>query len=246
MFSFFQKKKPLVTDLSWMGVDIHSHLLPSLDDGSPDVMTSVALIRRLSNIGLDTFHCTPHIFKELYPNTPQTINAALDQLRKALEEEKIDVKVTAAAEHMVDSDFTVEEGLMSLPDKHLLIEMSYLNETPNIEQVIFDLQIQGYTVVLAHPERYNFYHQNFPRYRRLKDMGCLFQLNLLAITGYYGKPVKQVAEQLLASKLYDLVGTDLHHEKHLQALEYAVHQGILFQKVGHFPFLNQQLFGKYN
>ncbi|MEJ2883532.1 tyrosine-protein phosphatase [Pedobacter sp. GR22-6] len=241
MFSFF-KKKPQVTDISWLGVDMHSHLLPGIDDGSPDVAQSVALITKLNALGFNKFLCTPHIFKELYPNTCDTINPALASIEEALEKAKLNVEIGAAAEHMVDENFEIGDELMCLPNKHILIEMSYLNETPNIEKVIFDLQIKGYNVILAHPERYTFYHKDHARFHRYKDMGVLLQLNLLSVTGYYGKEVKRTADYLLEHKLYDLAGTDLHHDKHLDALTKAVESGYLHEKLGSYSFKNKKLF----
>lgn len=242
MFSFFKTKPPLVTDLSWLEVDLHSHLLPGLDDGAADVQTSIFLIKALHELGINKFICTPHIYQELYPNTADTIATALNQLTTALAQEKIPVKLSAAAEYMVDHDFEVQPKLLCLTDQFLLIEMSYLNETPNIEQVIFDLQIKGYKVVLAHPERYNFYHKTLHRYQRFKEMGVLFQLNLLAVTGYYGNEVKKTAEYLLAANHYDLAATDLHHDKHLEALINYTKSGRLYQKIGQYPFKNKELF----
>ena len=241
MFSLF-KKKPQVTDISWLGVDMHSHLLPGIDDGSPDVAQSVALITKLNALGFTKFLCTPHIFKELYPNTCDTINPALEAIKEGLKKANVNVEIGAAAEYMIDENFEIGDDLMCLPNKHILIEMSYLNETPNIEKVIFDLQIKGYTVILAHPERYNFYHQDMKRYRRYKDMGVLLQLNLLSVTGYYGKEVKKAADYLLESEMYDLAGTDLHHDKHLDALTRAIESGYLYGKLGKFPFKNDKLF----
>lgn len=241
MFSFFRKKSK-VYDLEWLGVDMHSHLLPGIDDGSPDVVTSLGLIKGLNALGLTKFLCTPHIFMELYPNTRETIGPALNNLRAAIHTEGLPVNVGAAAEYMVDENFKITENLITLPGNYVLIEMSYLNESPNIEQVVFDLHIKGYHVVLAHPERYNFYHQDYKRFQRYIDMGVLFQLNLLSVTGYYGKEVKKAAEYLLDEGFYDLAATDLHHEKHLQALTNAVTGGFLHQKIGTYPFKNKELF----
>ncbi|RYF22889.1 MAG: histidinol phosphatase [Flavobacteriales bacterium] len=240
MLSFFKTKSPLVTDLNWLGVDLHSHL----DDGAPDLDTSLHLINQLNELGFNHFICTPHIFKELYPNTPATIAAALDEVKKALQKVDSKIYIDAGAEHMIDGDFDIKEELQVMPGDYILIEMSYLSETPNIEQTIFDLQIKGYTVILAHPERYNFYHKNLSRYTRFKDMGVLFQLNLLAVTGYYGKEVKLTADYLLKNKLYDLAATDLHHEKHLKALTNAVKSGEMFKQIGNYPFKNKKLFTK--
>jgi protein-tyrosine phosphatase len=241
MFSFF-KKKTQVEDLEWLGVDIHSHLLPGIDDGSPDINTSIHLIKELMELGYSKFFCTPHIFTELYPNTTQTILPALEEVKVALKQANIEVEISAAAEHMIDETFKINDELLSLPGKYILIEMSFLSEVPNIEKVIFDLQIAGYNVVLAHPERYNFYHKDTQKFHRLKEMGVLFQLNLLAVTGYYGKEVKLSSEFLLESRLYDLAGTDLHHVKHLKALSSSVKNGSMYRKLGHYPFKNKELF----
>ena len=240
MFSIF-KKKNLVRDIEWLGVDMHSHLLPGIDDGSPDVEQSVKLIKGLNELGFSKFICTPHIFKELYPNSEDTILPALEATKAALINANVKVEISAAAEHMVDEMFEVKEGLMALPGNHILIEMSYLNETPNIEKVIFDLQIKGYRVILAHPERYNFYHQHHEKFHRYRDMGVLLQMNLLSITGYYGKEVKRIAEYLLKNECYDFAGTDLHHDKHLNALIKTVKDGSLFNKIGHYQFKNKSM-----
>ena len=242
MFSIFKRKAPLIADLSWLGVDMHSHLLPGIDDGAPDLETSIGLIKRLQELGFYKFICTPHIFKELYPNTLETIMPALRIVQKYFLDSGIDVEISAAAEYMIDGDFVLGDSLLCLPGKYILVEMSYLNETPNIEQTIFNLQIKGYKVILAHPERYNFYHNAYSRYGRLKDMGCLFQLNLLSVTGYYGKEVEKAASHLLKNGWYDLAGTDLHHEKHLDALRASVDSGRLYQSIGQYPFKNKQIF----
>jgi len=242
MFSVFKKRAPIVADISWLGVDIHSHLLPGIDDGAKDIEESVSYIKRLKALGFAKLICTPHIFTELYPNTKETILPVLENVKQALIAQEIGIEIAAAAEYMVDDTFAVKNEHLALPGGYLLIEMSYLNETPNIEQVIFELQIKGYIIILAHPERYNFYHHAHDRYLRLKDMGCLFQLNLLSILGYYGKPVKFAAEYLLAEQLYDLAGTDLHHDKHLTVLERAVRNGNLYNAIGKYGFKNIQLF----
>ncbi len=241
MFSFF-KKKNYVDNIEWLGVDMHSHLLPGLDDGSPDVETSISLIKSLNELGFSKFLCTPHIFTELYPNNEETIIPALEQAQIALAKTGVKVELSAAAEYMIDETFKISDGLMCLPNKCILIEMSYLNETPNIEQVIFNLQISGYQVILAHPERYNFYHLDHKRFQRFKDMGVLFQLNLLSVTGYYGKEVKKIADYLVERKLYDFAGTDLHHDKHLHALSTSITSGYLYQKIGDYPFKNKEQF----
>lgn len=241
MFSFFIKKNK-VTNISWLGVDMHSHILPGIDDGSPDVATSVRFVKSLQELGFNQLICTPHIYKELYPNTIESISGAKAILQEALDKENITLKINAAAEYMVDQDFNLDESLCTLDQKHLLIEMSYLNESPGISNTIFDIEIKGYKPILAHPERYTFYFKDRSRLRRFKEKGCLLQLNLLSILGYYGRDVKQLAEVLLKEKMYDFAGTDLHHDKHLSTLIQAVQSGKLYSLLGDYGFKNQDVF----
>jgi tyrosine-protein phosphatase YwqE len=162
----------------------------------------------------------------LYPNTPETILPKLDELKQALQQQNIPVQIEAAAEYMVDADFEdyIQKGkpLLTFGENNILIEMSYVSPSANIEQVIFHLRMKGLQPVLAHPERYNYYHKNFEKYERLKDLGCIFQINLLSLSGYYGKMVKITAEKLMKNRMIQLAGTDLHHQRHIDALKQLI------------------------
>src|SRR5690606_1526956 len=171
LFTAFSKKPE--TSLAWLGADIHSHVLPGIDDGSPDAETSLGYLQRLQNLCLSRFYATPHVHPDVHPNTPATIWAALTELRSRLPDGTI---LDAAAEYMVDETFKEHyerEPLLALPGKHVLIEMSYAAESRIIDRTIFDLQVHGYTPILAHPERYPYYHGSLERYMRYKDLGCL-------------------------------------------------------------------------
>jgi tyrosine-protein phosphatase YwqE len=241
MLSFFLKKNK-VTDISWLGVDIHSHILPGIDDGSPDLVTSVRFVKSLQELGFDQLIATPHIYQELYPNTKEIIFNTKDLLQQEMNKADISLKLSAGAEYMIDQDFKIDDSLCTLDQKHLLIEMSYLNESPGISQTIFDIEIKGYKPILAHPERYTFYFKDKSRLKRFKEKDCLFQLNLLSILGYYGKEVKQLAEALLKEKMYDFAATDLHHDKHLYTLTEGVQSGRLYDLIGNYGFRNQEIF----
>lgn len=225
MFTFLNKAKNL-TNLSWLDADIHSHLLPGIDDGSPDLASSLTYLSRLQALGIHRFYVTPHVHTELYPNTPETIQHVLDQLRLAA---PAGLQLDAAAEYMVDEAFGKRfangSQLLTLPGNRVLIEMSYIAESANIEHIIFELQVHGYKPILAHPERYTFYHTSTERYQQLRDLGCLFQMNLLSPAGYYNFEVKKAAQYLLKRGMVDFVGTDLHHHKHLMAIEKFVLSG---------------------
>lgn len=241
MFSFFNKKTH-VDHIEWLGVDMHAHWLPGIDDGAKDMASALNFMKSLQELGFKKLLATPHIFAELYPNDKEIIGNTLESTRQALTAASLHIETAAAAEYMVNEDFEVSNDLLCLPKKHILIEMSYVSEMPNIEQIIFNLQVKGYVVVLAHPERYSFYQDKHQRFHRFKEMGVLFQLNLLSVSGYYGKDVKRLAEYLLQKKYYDLAGTDLHHEKHLHALTREIQSGRLHEKVGNVDFKNMELF----
>jgi tyrosine-protein phosphatase YwqE len=227
MFNLFKKKsgKPVEPDLSFIGVDMHSHLLPGIDDGLQEVEQSVAFIKDLKALGYQKLICTPHILSDLYPNTPKTILPKLDLVREALKKAGVDMKIEAAAEYMIDHDFaeligrTKKEDLLTIKGQYILVEMSYLSPSPNVEQVIFDLRMMGLQPILAHPERYNYYHHKFDQYERFKELGCKLQVNLLSLSGGYGPHVKKTAERLFKSELVDFLGTDMHHDRHLAMLK---------------------------
>ncbi|WP_237249516.1 tyrosine-protein phosphatase [Sphingobacterium faecale] len=211
--------------LAFLEVDMHNHLLPGIDDGSQSVEQSMALIKGLHGIGFEKFICTPHIMEGVHPNTKSTIGAAQQLLNKELRAVNSKVEIFAAAEHMIDEGLEAllkKDNLCVMPGGYVLIEMSYLSESKALFQTILDIQNLGYKPILAHPERYNYYHYNFDMYKRIKDAGCLLQLNLLSISRYYGTEVKVAALTMIKSGMYDFVGTDTHHEKHLAALQEVV------------------------
>jgi protein-tyrosine phosphatase len=223
MFSFFKKNRHTDADLSFIYADMHSHLLPGIDDGLQSIEESVAFISELSNLGYQKLICTPHIIPDIYPNTPETILPKLDLVRNALKEKNIDIIIEAAAEYMVDADMerliTDNKQLLTFGKNLILIEMSFVAASSNIDKVIFQLRLKGLQPVIAHPERYGYYHNDFEKYRHYIDLGCILQVNLLSLLGYYGKPVKIIAEKLIKHHMVNLLGTDMHHERHLAALK---------------------------
>jgi len=224
LFSFLSpaSARPAIDSLAFLGVDMHSHLLPGLDDGSQDVEDSVAYIKELNQLGYHKFICTPHIISDLYPNNRRTIEPAYQLLKQKLADEKVPVEILFSAEFMVNIDFEElisKNELLPFGDNYLLIEMSYLTPSPNIREIISELIMQGYKPILAHPERYNYYHHHPESIEEFKEAGCLLQVNLLSLTGYYGKSVKKVAEHLIQQKMVSFAGTDLHHERHLALLQ---------------------------
>ena len=201
-------------------MDIHSHLLPSIDDGSPDLETSILLIRQLQKLGFSEFITTPHIMETIYPNTEGGILEVLNATKIALTNAAITAPFSAAAEYMMDRAFNEKierKEIVSLKNNYVLVEMSYVNPPFNLYEIIFRLQVAGYQPILAHPERYSFYHSKLKDFKKLKNAGCLFQMNLLSTVGYYGADVSKTADYLLKNALVDFVGSDVHHQKHIDS-----------------------------
>ena len=223
MFNLFNKKKYVATDTKLnVTTDFHSHILPGLDDGAPDIEASLLLVKGLRSIGYKKLIASPHVIGDMYRNTPEKILAALDVLQVACKEHGIDIELAAAAEYMLDDYFLdmLRSGkkLLTVDKNLLLTELSYATPTDNLHEIAFELLTQNYQPILAHPERYFYYHRNLAFYDTLKEYGFLMQVNLLSLTCYYGPGVMKVARYLFEKGMVDFVGTDMHHERHLGML----------------------------
>jgi protein-tyrosine phosphatase len=225
MFGLFKKKEKqssFTGNYSGLHTDMHSHLLPGIDDGSPDVDTSIELIKGMMELGFKKFITTPHVYPDLYPNTTASIQQAHAVLTQRLQQEQMDVEVKAAAEYFIDEQFPERidrrEQLLTIHQNWVLVEISFISPPVDLNETIFKMVVAGYQPVLAHPERYSFYHHNKEAFQQFKDRGCMLQINLLSLLGYYGKSARETARMLVAERLVDLIGTDLHHTRHLQAM----------------------------
>lgn len=247
MFKFFSKSKTKgeKVDYSVFKTDMHSHLLPGIDDGAQDMETSVELIRGMSELGYKKLITTPHIIWDMYRNTPEIINGKLELVREAVKKEGIDVEIHAAAEYFLDEHveelLKKKEPLLTVSGNKVLTEFSMAFPSMNIKDALFEMAIQGYQPIIAHPERYIYLHQNKEFYTELKDIGCMFQLNLLSLTGYYGRSVKDLAEYLLSNDFYDLVGTDLHNFHYLEGLQQMTMSNLLKKLIESGRLINSQL-----
>jgi protein-tyrosine phosphatase len=226
MFSIFKKKKRARIDLSGLVTDMHSHLLPGIDDGSPDTETSLQLINGLQELGYRKFITTPHILWDMYKNDATTIAAAHQELQLAAQKElNAPVPVKPAAEYFLDEHFDEllanNVPLLTLHENLVLVEFSFVTTPLNFKDKLFNMQLKGYQPVLAHPERYLYFMSDKKWYDELKSAGFHFQLNILSLAGYYGKASLQLAHYLIGKKYVNLLGTDCHHFRHLNTLRNA-------------------------
>ena len=220
MFSFFKKKGP--SETLRLKVDLHSHLIPAIDDGSQSMEESLSLLKGIKALGYQKVITTPHIMADAYRNTPKIIGEGLEKLREAAAKEGIEVAIDAAAEYYLDDGFIdlLEQGeVMTVNGKYLLFETSYVSKPLQTEEMIFEITSAGYTPIMAHPERYRYIKEPMKEYSRFKELGVLFQVNLNSFGGHYGRSAKILADFLSAQGMIDFLGSDIHHQKHIDSLQ---------------------------
>ena len=225
IFNLF-KSKPTLKDLIPNGfVDIHSHILPGIDDGAKNLEQSLLLIKKMGELGFSKIIGTPHTYPGLYNNTTESIKNSFDLIEK---EELENVKIGYASEYMLDNSLiekAQDKSLLCIKDNYILVEMSFISSPVNLYDIIFELRHNNYIPIIAHPERYFFLHNNFKEYHKLKKVGCLFQINLLSLIGLYGLHISKITEKLINKGLVDFTGSDVHSMYQLKKFEDKIKLG---------------------
>jgi protein-tyrosine phosphatase len=219
MLKWFSKNKieldPL--DFSALKTDIHSHFIPGIDDGSPDMETTIFLIKEMQGLGFKKVITTPHVMSDFYKNSSDIILKGLTDIRAELKVQNINMKIEAAAEYYIDYDFEQKIGkekFLTFGDNYILVELSFMEAPKNLYDIIFKLQLEGYKVVLAHPERYAFFTMD--DYEELVNRGVLLQINWLSIIGYYSSQIEQKTKDLIAADMVSFIGSDCHNMNHAE------------------------------
>jgi len=225
------KKESGAFDYSLLKADMHSHLIPGIDDGAPDLATSVEMINGLIHLGFKKLITTPHIMQDMYPNNRDDILKRYEGLKQHLQTEGIEVELEVAAEYFLDDNFkkllSNKEPLLNFGDNLVLVEFSMASEPLDFKELLFEMQMQNYRPVIAHPERYVYHEKNKEFFEELKAAGYLFQLNLMSLAGAYGKSVNELAKYFIKHQYYELAGTDLHNHHHLDHLQnHAIVHGV--------------------
>lgn len=249
LFGFLREKKdePVsrLTDYSLMGVDIHSHLIPGIDDGVKTMDDSIFLLWGLEALGFKKIITSPHVMADGYNNSPQTILSGRDAVREAIKANKINLEFDATAEYNIDEamyERIEKKELLPFGRNYIMVEMPFLAKPPIMGDIMYKLQTAGYNVILAHPERYSYFHENdFSAYYSLKDRNLLFQINIGSLSGIYGKAAKYTAEKMINEHMVDFTGTDMHGQKHLELLQNCLGLKYLDKILNYDKLLNKTL-----
>lgn len=219
MINLFKKSKPSVLPIQ---TDIHSHLLPGIDDGVNDLEQAIYIIKQMYELGYRKLITTPHIMNDFFPNNPRIIKEKLKELREELKFLEIPVKVEAAAEYYLD-DYLLymldrEDELLPFGDDYFLFETSFINEPIYLREILFRVTALGLKPVLAHPERYLYLQNNPDLVEELVDRGVFLQVNILSLSGYYSAEAKKMAEKLIDKQWVHFLGSDCHNERHVEGI----------------------------
>jgi tyrosine-protein phosphatase YwqE len=237
-FFSFKEKQSLVS------VDIHSHLIPAIDDGAKDMERSIELILSLKEMGYKKLITTPHV-SDMFLNSSSDILNSYTNLKRELIKREIEIEIEVAAEYYADETFEklLSEGdiLTFGKEKYLLFELSYFTSPQDLESLVYDIKLAGYTPVLAHPERYVYLHNNISKYQNIKDMGVLFQINLVSIESYYSEEVMKTVKELILNGMVDFIGSDTHHKRHLKFLKKSFSSALYKKIFKHNKILNNTL-----
>lgn len=237
--NIFREKKPRKSFANLL-VDVHSHLLPGIDDGAKSMDDSLAMIRMLIDMGYQKLIITPHVMAHRYPNSTQHIQQVFHSLQTEVIKQQLPISLEISAEYYLDEtlfDRINNNDLLPFAGNHILFECSFRNEPLSLFDVVFQLKAAGYLPVIAHFERYVYFHNRIEIAKELRSIGCLVQVNLLSFSGYYGKAIQRQAEELLANNLVDIVGTDCHRLDQLLHLT-AEKNRRSFEKCFFAPLLN--------
>lgn len=222
LFNLFKKKPKydyVDLDLTKLKVDFHSHLLPGLDDGVKSFKESIEIIDMFTKQGFEKLIITPHIMNDFYKNDIADIEVKVLELKEMLKQESINVVIDFSAEYYFDEHFLdlYEKRLIrTFGSNHFLFELSYFNEPKGVRDFVFRAKNDGYIPILAHPERYPYWSDNFDVFRDLKASGCEFQININSLAGQYSSGPKRMAEGFIEHGLIDYLASDCHKKEHFE------------------------------
>ena len=213
--NFFRSKRE--QEKLFYNTDIHCHILPGVDHGSQSIEQSLEMLEAEMEMGVNHVILTSHVTAVTFENTRESLMDAFLKLQDAVTDAGMDIRLDLSAEYRMDEYFDREyaaDHLIPMPGKHILLENSFQQELMNLNELLFDLQVQGYKTILAHPERYSYYSRRRKRYEELHNAGARFQINILSFTGYFGEEARESALWFAKNGMIDYLGSDMHNLKH--------------------------------
>ncbi|MDR0754051.1 MAG: hypothetical protein LBF04_01535 [Prevotellaceae bacterium] len=207
--------------------EMHCHILPAVGCDPEFTNQALDVLAIFQSYGVNTVYATPHVRLARPSNTHESILKRAEIFKKQIAENKIKIKLEVVAEYYVDeglSSLIDNENLLTYPQSHVLIELPMRVKPAGLDDIIKKLCAKAYKPIIAHPELHHYLRYDWKMIADLKSQGCLFQINLINMAGYFGDDVIVAAENLLRSKTYDLVGTGAHSRAQLQLIDKQILQ----------------------
>lgn len=243
LFGLFKKKLEPI-DFANIAVDMHSHLIPGIDDGSQSMDDTIAMLSKMEALGFQKIITTPHVYSDCYKNTPETILGGLAKVHEAIKTVGLTIQIDAAAEYYCDEYFMElisKKELLSINGKYVLMEFSFHSKMDNWKEFVFGVQAAGYFPIIAHFERYLYWHGSVKVAEEMRNQGAKIQLNINSLSGHYGPQVKKQAAMLIDQNLVDFIATDCHRIEHLMMMESIASSEYLHKLLQSGNLLNTQL-----
>ncbi|MBQ2539256.1 MAG: hypothetical protein II633_06085 [Bacteroidales bacterium] len=250
MFEFLKHKPKTARPIfEALGNDMHCHLLPRVDDGSKSEEESATCMRVMRAAGFEKIFCTPHFQFPRFPNVEEDIidryeNLKMDLATNGVKGNDVPQISGIAGEYRIDSGFQKrleDNKFLLIGGKYLLVELSLHQQVMGVEQMLFDLQMKGYDMILAHPERYPYYSSSSHVLEHFKNMGIFFQINILSLGGFYGEGPRRKAFEMLDNGWIEFMGTDMHNTLYAQALIDCTHDKKIEKVMQTHTFLNKSI-----
>ena len=239
-----KNKRQLLDDFSQVKVDFHSHLIPAIDDGVKSAEESIEILNLFHDYGFQKVITTPHVMSDFFRNDENSIRTGYKQVIDLLETQDFSIDFQFAAEYYLDYEILniiKQSKMLTLGENFVLIEFSFFNPPEQLTNLIFDLQSSGYKVILAHPERYLYFHNNREKYNELVDRQVFMQINGNSLLGEYGINAKKVAQWLVQQNLVDFVGSDAHGIAHVEKMKALLYNEYFYELVKSGKLKNHQL-----
>lgn len=196
-------------------IDMHNHILYGIDDGCKTIEESIETIKNMKKIGFNTIVLTPHYIEDSSFKANNNLKLQrLEILKEELLKNNIDVNLFLGNEIFINesiNELIINKEIRSINNtRYILIELPFNNQILNLDDYLYELKLKGYKIIIAHPERYTYFKDNYEEARKLYNSGVLFQVNYGSIIGQYGSSSLKLVKKLLKDDMVDFISTDIH------------------------------------
>lgn len=196
-------------------IDMHNHILYGIDDGCKTIEESIETIKNMKKIGFNNIVLTPHYIEDSSFKANNNLKLQrLEILKEELLKNNIDVNLFLGNEIFINesiNELIINKEIRSINNtRYILIELPFNNQILNLDDYLYELKLKGYKIIIAHPERYTYFKDNYKEARKLYDSGVLFQVNYGSIIGQYGSSSLKLVKKLLKDDMVDFISTDIH------------------------------------